>query len=144
MAAQQVQRSYHSTAFLLPDGRVLSAGSDFGLNSDSYEIYSPPYLFRGPRPLISGAPETLAYGQAFEIETSEAADIARVALIRLGAATHANNFDQRFVDLDFSPGTGVLAATAAATSAEAPPGYYMLVIVSSAGVPSVARVVHVG
>ena len=57
MASLSVLRGYHSTAVLLPDGRVLSAGggqfSQFPPASPSAEIYSPPYLFRGPRPTIS-------------------------------------------------------------------------------------------
>jgi hypothetical protein len=143
MASQKAQRQYHSTAFLLPDGRVLSAGSDFGTMQETYEIFSPPYLFKGPRPSIGAAPATLTYGQAFDISTPNAADIARVALIRPGATTHADNFDQRYVDLSFSKGVGVLQATAPPSGAHAPPGYYMLVLVNSNGVPSVATFVHV-
>ena len=63
--AQQEDRTYHSTAVLLPDGRVFSAGDDHypleikGRSSASpttAEIYSPPYLFKGPRPQIDSAP----------------------------------------------------------------------------------------
>ena len=52
MAAQVAQRGYHSTAVLLPDGRVLSAGAGDG-NRLTGEIYSPPYLFKGGRPTIA-------------------------------------------------------------------------------------------
>ena len=142
MAAQQAQRTYHSTAFLLPDGRVLSAGSDFGTKSETFEIFSPPYLFKGARPSIASAPTTLTYGESFAISTPDAADVARVALIRPGATTHADNFDQRYVDLSFSSGAGVIQTTAPANGAQAPPGYYMLFLVNSAGVPSVATFVH--
>ena len=45
MASLTTIRTYHSIALLLPDGRVLSAGGDFG--GASAEIYSPPYLFKG-------------------------------------------------------------------------------------------------
>ena len=47
--AQVEYRTYHSTALLLPDGRVMSAGDDFngGNNTDTAEIYSPPYLYKG-------------------------------------------------------------------------------------------------
>jgi len=53
---------YHSTALLLPDGRVLSAGQDDGSLATYGEIFSPPYLFKGPRPTITGAPSTTGYG----------------------------------------------------------------------------------
>ncbi len=142
MASQRVQRTYHSTALLLPDGRVLSAGTDLGLRSETVELYSPPYLFRGERPAISSAPDALTYGQAFTIDTAQAGEISRVALVRPGATTHAANFDQRYVDLAFSPGARSLTAAAPADAAQAPPGYYMLFILNEAGVPSVATFVH--
>ncbi len=138
MAAQTVQRTYHSTAVLIPDGRVVSAGSDDGASTEvTYEIYSPPYLFEGARPAIQSAPAFVTYGANFKITTSDASTITRVALLRPGATTHADDFDQRYVDLAFSIGTGTITATAPANGNVAPPGYYMLVIVNSSGVPSV-------
>jgi hypothetical protein len=138
LASQSVQRTYHSTAVLLPDGRVVSAGSDNNTPSQvSYEIFSPPYLFNGPRPTIKSAPTTLTYGAQFNITTPNASTITRVALIRPSATTHADNFDQRYVDLTFTVSAGTIKATAPANGSVAPPGYYMLVIVNSNGVPSV-------
>ncbi|MFN2589492.1 MAG: galactose oxidase-like domain-containing protein, partial [Actinomycetota bacterium] len=122
MAAQRAQRTYHSTALLLPDGRVISAGSDFGTKAETYEIFSPPYLFKGPRPSISSAPGSIAYGQSFSIGTTDS-DISSVALIRPSAVTHGDNFDQRYVDLSFSAGAAAVEATAPASGAVAPPGY---------------------
>jgi hypothetical protein len=138
MASQQIQRSYHSTAVLLPDGRVVSSGSDNRATTEmTYEIYSPPYLFNGAQPVISSAPTTLTYGQSFSITTANASSIASVALVRPGATTHADDFDQRYVNLSFTIGTGTLTATAPENGSIAPPGYYMLVIVNTSGVPSV-------
>ena len=53
-ATAQAARMYHSIALLLPDGRVLAAGSNPNRRDDELrlEIYHPPYLFRGPRPFI--------------------------------------------------------------------------------------------
>ena len=143
MAAQTAGRMYHSTAVLLPDGRVLSAGQNHGQYAETGEIFSPPYLFRGPRPTIGSAPSVVGCGEAFTISTPDAADIARVALIRPGSTTHGVNFDQRYVEMSFTPGSGELAVTAPATAAEAPPGWYMLFIVDSNGVPAIAAWVHV-
>jgi len=145
MAPQNVQRTYHSTAVLLPDGRVLSAGSnDRGSMQETYEIFSPPYIFKGARPKITSAPSTLSYGAGFTISTADAASITRMALIRPGATTHAYDNDQRYVDLTFTIGSGQITATAPASGNYAPPGYYMLVIVNSTGVPSLARFVTLG
>ena len=146
MASQVARRGYHSTALLLPDGRVMSAGSDdFAKpdNSMTVEIFSPPYLFNGPRPSITAAPASVSYAAPLTITTPDAASITRVALVRPGAVTHANNFDQRYVDLTFTVGSGVINATAPPNKNYAPPGYYMLVIVNSSGVPSVMPFVRV-
>jgi hypothetical protein len=144
MAAQTAPRMYHSTALLLPDGRVLSAGQSAGSYQRTGEIFSPPYLFAGSRPGITTAPSSVGYGQHFTIVTPDWASIARVALIRAGAVTHSDNFDQRYLDLTYQPdGTGGLRATSPPNGVQAPPGWYMLVIVNSAGVPSVASWVQV-
>jgi hypothetical protein len=138
MASQTIQRTYHSTAVLLPDGRVVSSGSDNKATTElTYEIYSPPYLFNGTRPAIQSAPTSLTYGQSFNITTSDASTIASVALVKPGATTHADDFDQRYVNLSFTIGSGTITATAPANGSIAPPGYYMLVIVNSSGVPSI-------
>jgi len=142
-AAQQAQRGNHSTALLLPDARVISAGSDFGPLETTVEIFSPPYLFHGIRPSISAAPGSLRYGQGFTIHTPNAANIAKVVLIGADVTTHADHFEQRFVGLTFTAGSGQLAATAPSSSSEAPAGYYMLFIVNSTGVTSVAKLVQV-
>jgi hypothetical protein len=144
MAAQAAPRMYHSTAVLLPDGRVLSAGQSNGTLQNTGEIFSPPYLFAGARPTITSAPASVGYNQQFTITTPNFASIGRVALVRAGSVTHSNNFDQRYVDLtSTSNGSNGLTATSPLDSNHAPPGWYMLFILSS-GVPSVASWVQVG
>ena len=147
MASAQVARVYHSTALLLPDGRVLVTGSgEYGagsIDSLNVEIYSPPYLFKGTRPTISSVPATLTYGQPFAVQTPNAGIIASVVLIRLGSVTHAFNQNQRYVPLAFTAGSGSLTVTAPANANLAPPGYYMLFIVDSNGIPSVAPILQV-
>ncbi|PYV12685.1 MAG: kelch domain-containing protein, partial [Acidobacteria bacterium] len=87
MASASVYRGYHSTAVLLPDARVFVAGGD--KSPTAYQIYSPPYLFRGARPTVSSAPTSMVYGQTFFVGTPNAPNIAGVVWIRLGSVTHA-------------------------------------------------------
>jgi hypothetical protein len=146
MAKQQAKRGYHSTALLLPDGRVLSAGSDDISKPDrshTVEIFSPPYLFKGARPTITGIPKTVHYGAQFAISTPNAASIANVALIRPAEVTHATDFDQRYVNMTFTAQAGKLIVTAPASGNYAPPGYYMVVIVNKNGVPSIMPFVQI-
>ena len=145
LSAASKPRLYHSTALLLPDGRVFTAGSGNdgpAVNQTMGELFSPPYLFKGPRPTISDAPDLLLYGAAFAVATPDAASIASVSLIRPGAVTHSFDEDQRFLNLSFTAGGGLLTIQAPVNANLAPPGYYMLFLVNSAGVPSVATFVH--
>src|SRR4029077_3234776 len=137
LAPQSAQRTYHSTAVLLPDGRVLSAGSDNGTLSSTIEIFSAAYLFRGARPVISSVTGNISYGQPFTVSTPDVSSVTKVALIRPTATTHAHNTEQRYVALSFSKSANELTVTPPSSGTVAPPGYYFLVIVNSSGVPSV-------
>ena len=155
LAAMQITRQYHSTALLLPDGRVLSSGGGIcgtcdqvGYLAKNAEIFSPPYLFQADgtlatRPVIDAAPASTSYGVAMEIATGNTASIRKVALVRLGAVTHSDNMEQRYIPLSFSAGATSISATAPANANVAPPGPYMLFIIDANGVPSVARMVSV-
>jgi hypothetical protein len=138
MASQKAPRGYHSTAALLPDGRVLSAGSDSGSSYAYYvEIFSPPYLSAGARPTITSSPTSVKYGAQFTISTPDASTIKTVALIRPSVTTHAQDYEQRYVTLSFTVGSGIITATAPPNSNYAPPGYYMIAMVNTSGVPAV-------
>jgi len=141
-------RLYHSNALLLPDATVLLLGGNpaRGTYEQRMEVYSPAYLFdasgaAASRPTFTLNSPTVSYGGSFQIQTPD--DIASVVLVRPGAPTHAFDMDQRLVELSFTAGAGVLNVTGPPDGNIAPPGYYMLFVLNSAGVPSVARFVSV-
>jgi hypothetical protein len=150
VASNRINRSYHSTSLLLPDGRVLHAGSGGatlpnGLptpDQKNAELYSPPYLFQGARPTIASASTSISYGSSFTVGTPDAAGIAKVSLIALGSVTHAFDMNQRFMWLTFTRSGSNLAVKAPPSPNIAPPGYYMLFILNAAEVPSKARIVR--
>ena len=141
-----IPRVYHSTALLLPDGRVLSTG---GNDHPETEIYSPPYLFKGARPTITSAPPSVAYGQSFFVGTPDAAAISKITMLRLSSVTHSFNQSQYINELSFSQTPGGLDVTApraptaiGSPPVVAPPGPYLLFILNGSGVPSVAKFVQ--
>jgi len=153
MASMQVPRLYHSEAILLPDGRVIAAGTGRaapvnGTDEPNAQIYSPPYLFQADgspavRPTITSVSATsVTYGQQFSVATPDAANISGVTWIRLSATTHSFNENQRINRLGFTRTAGALTVTAPSTSALCPPGHYLLFILKG-GVPSIARVMQI-
>jgi hypothetical protein len=146
-AAMQIDRLYHSSALLLPDGRVMAAGSNPAqkVNELRIEIYRPPYLFRGPRPAIQDAPAQVGYGQEAAIRSPQAGQVEEVALIHPASTTHCLTTDQRYVGLPISGRDADTLRVAIPDNPHLlPPGYYMLFLVSREGVPSEARFVRVG
>jgi len=143
LASQTPRRAYHSTAVLLPDGRIMSAGdSGAGGGGSAIDFYSPPYLSKGPRPAIVTAPSQAEYGSTFAITTSGAVP-TRAVLMAPGATTHADEMHARHVELAVTPTVDGLSVTMPGSTI-APPGYYMLFVLTPDGIPSVASWVHVG
>jgi Domain of unknown function (DUF1929)/FG-GAP-like repeat len=155
MAPATVPRLYHSTALLLPDGRVVAAGGNpEGGHSVKWEppdpeeemrleVFSPPYLFRGPRPTIASVPAEWSYGQTLTIQSPQAAAVKWVSLIKNGVTTHSFDSAQRLVDVAvLFRGGGAIQVRVTTERNLAPPGWYMLFITNSVGVPSVASWIH--
>ena len=149
VAPQEIRRLYHSTAVLLPDGRVLSGGGGQPFatgesgNHPDVQIYSPPYLFNGPRPVIKNAPQAVKYGKKFVVQTRDAAAIRRVTWVRLSSVTHSVNMNQRINRLSFRTVPRGLQVTAPTNPNVCPPGHHMLFILNAAGVPSEAAIVQI-
>lgn len=160
-------RTYHNTAILLPNGSVLVGGhspinNSYGPGGDnstqpvtgtnnlkdpSFEIFKPPYLFRGPRPTITSVQRGVAWGRSFSIGTPQAGEVEKVVLSRLPAVTHVIDADQRSVELKFKASRNTLRAEVPSNPNLTPPGYYYLFILGDNGeglTPSNARIVKVG
>lgn len=140
MASQNVHRGYHSVALLLPDARILVAGS-----GNTMEFFSPPYLFREPDvPRLTigevsvpdGPDRHSHYGGRVHAEVSDADGIRQVVLVRPGAVTHHTDSDQRLVPVGWTRARagrdveGDLIEIHMPTDASiAPPGYYMVFLI---------------
>lgn len=157
-----VPRLYHATANLLPDGRVLIAGSNphyfYKFKAEfptelRIEAFSPEYLSADRanlRPVIESVPETVRYGEGFDVVFSVELPVVGIVEVNLGSApfaTHSFSQGQRMVKLTVNPsvpdpsGRYRIKCTAPPNAAVAPPGYYMAFAVNQ-GVPSVARWIH--
>ena len=144
MAELLSQRDYHSVALLLPSGKVAMAG----WNNTKIEIFSPPYLFNGPRPVISAAPKLVHHGQSFDIESPDAASIIRVVFVRPMAVTHQTDTEQKVLELpyihDHSNPTHLrlTAPHGGHPHSLAQQGYYMMFAIRDTGVPSIATWIY--
>ncbi|MGH7500075.1 MAG: galactose oxidase-like domain-containing protein [Gemmatimonadales bacterium] len=146
LASNAVTRGYHATSLLLPDGRVLHAGSGDGAGAPAEknaEIFSPPYLFAGVRPVIQSAPSSVAFGSTFTVVSAQASSIKKISFIRLGSVTHAFDMNQRYQKLSFTRSGNNLKVTAPNNKNRTPPGHYMLFILNGSNVPSVAKIVQI-
>lgn len=160
-------RVYHNTAILLGDGSILSGGhaplgftaflfrnenthGAFSSNfrDPSFEVFKPPYLFRGPRPRLTHVQAGVQLGDSFKIATPDASRIESVVLSRLPAVTHLADADQRTVELEFSTnGSGTIEASTPKDPAVLLPGHYYLFLMSDNGqglTPSRAAIMKIG
>lgn len=167
-APAAVPRMYHSVAVLLPDARLLLAGSnthELYTFSGAFptelriEAFSPDYLDGDAarrRPAVLGSPAgSFTYGQAFTVTlrlAAAGADAAlQLSLVSAPFVTHSFAQGQRLVSLPVTSvvqagagaGAGAVVVTTVAppNGNVAPAGYYMLFAVAQ-GVPSTAVWLH--
>lgn len=163
LAPSTIARMYHSTANLLPDGRILCAGSNphqFYTFSGPFptelrlDAFSPPYLAPAQDPLrctITAAPATIFYNTNFTITfTVPLTPVAQIELNLLSApfVTHSFAQGQRLLSLattayvPTSSNEYAISGTAPPSPQLAPPSYYMLYAVNQA-IPGTAVWVQV-
>ncbi|MEV2196730.1 kelch motif-containing protein [Streptomyces phaeochromogenes] len=148
-----VGRNYHSGSILLPDGRVMFFGSDSlyadkantkpGKFEQRVEIYTPPYLYQGSRPSLSGGPKTIERGGSGTFTSQHASSIKTARLIRPSASTHVTDVDQRSIALDFTKTKDGIEVTVPKSRNLVESGWYMLFVTDDQGTPSKAQWVKV-
>lgn len=151
VAAPALLAAYHSSAILLPDATVLLSEDDRDKSVEAasghrVQIYSPPYLFKGPRPQITSAPAKIGYQSpsqpTFAINVDRTG-VTGAVLIAPAATTHGNDMHQRAVKLSVAVRGTTLTVKSPPSAALVPPGYYMLFVLDKTGIPSVAKFVQV-
>lgn len=148
----QTPRTYHSTALLLPDGRVFVGGGGLcgngcAQNHMNAEVLSPPYLFNSDgsaaaRPAIVSAPVTGTRGGSITVTTSTA--VSSFSLVRLSSVTHTTNNDQRRIPLTATlTSANTYSLAIPADPGVVLPGYYMLFAMNAKRVPSVSTSIRI-
>jgi hypothetical protein len=150
LSRSQVARLYHSTALLLPSGKILlsGGGAPGPIKNLNGEIYSPPYLYDNTsnlaiRPNIISMPTAGSYGEKIGIQHASDEAISRVTLLKAGAVTHSFNMEQRFIELDFDDTYNSVRVEIPKSANIAPPGFYLLFLLNDKGVPSVGKMIKI-
>jgi len=152
---QNVGRLYHSTATLLPDGSILTAGSNPSPDVNMKQKWKTEYrverfypeYYDEDRPSNSGVPSSIGYGGAgFTLNMNSASDAqnTKVMIIRTGFSTHGMQMGQRALQLKTAvSGSTVKVAAMPPNAAMFAPGTALAFVVVN-GVPSMGKFITVG
>jgi hypothetical protein len=150
LANTTIDRLYHSEAILLQDGRVLVSGSDPEgapyVQEYRVEVFIPPYLMGNatqPTYLINNNKTSYEYGDTITI-TMLGGSAAKISLMGAVSSTHGNSMGQRIYFPSFSCTGYTCTITTPPNAQVCPPAWFMLFVLDSNGVPSVAQWVRIG
>jgi hypothetical protein len=151
----KVPRLYHANALLLPNGTIMTSGTDKEWNKDRehdeyrIEVFTPPYLMKDnpselfPHPTIKNVKPQVSYGKDIVIESDQAEEITLVTIIKPSSVTHSLNTDQRCIELEITDTKkNEITVKVQNNSNIAPPGYYMLFILNKKETPSKAKFIQ--
>jgi MYXO-CTERM domain-containing protein len=116
----------------VPDGRVFIVGGEGqpGNEPDKsvVEAFRPPYLFRGPRPVMKNVgPLVVGRGAALTFTVERTSALTKVVLSSTLATTHfMDSGNGRMLELEFTQSGDAVTATVPADAARAMLGYYTL------------------
>ncbi|GAA3386349.1 galactose oxidase early set domain-containing protein [Cryptosporangium minutisporangium] len=141
-APAEIPRNYHSTALLMPDGRIFTGGTNINCKPGGVavrrleiEIYEPWYMC-ADRPSIWEAPTEVRPDETINVMVVSSDPITRLAFLRVGSSTHAFNPDQRYIGLRARHAGSERYSAVIPDRAVAVPGYYLLYACTEASVPS--------
>jgi hypothetical protein len=148
LAEMNVAREYHATPVLVPDGRVVMVAGEGSPGNEPdksvLEVFRPPYLFRGVRPIISGLSRiSAARGESLEFQVSRTNAPTQVILMSLSANTHfMESGNNRYLELEFALNGNKVTAKLPTEAARLPLGYYMLSVLVD-DIPSAGLILRI-
>ena len=143
-----LRREYHCNTILVPDGRVIAVGGEGEPGNEppfsTFEGFSPPYLFRGVRPVISNLSSTnIERGESFSFTVTKTDSLTSIVLYSLQAVTHfMNSGNNRFLRLPFTQSGSTVFTVLPADSLKIPDGHYMVFPMVD-DIPGIAKIITV-
>jgi hypothetical protein len=149
LAPMSMAREYHAMPILVPDGRVFIVGGEGQPGNEPpasvVEAFSPPYLFRGPRPIVGElSTRSLSRGASFSFDVAHTNAPTRIVLMGAVASTHfMDSGNGRYLELAFDQAGRTITATVPSDPNHAVYGWYILIAMVD-DIPSVGTMVPIG
>ena len=143
-------RLYHSSALILPDGRLFSGGGGAPgpVRNLNGQLYTPDYLVSKnvdevARPTIWDYPKNIRSGESFVLVVDDASRIAKVTATKSGSSSHTRNCDTRWLDLNFELIDSTTLRVFAQDGNIMIGGLWLASVLDINGVPSEAKLIGV-